>query len=209
MPWLNVPEEGRTVFIKPPLPRGGGLLGGSSGPPKMSKLQALAAARKKKREEQKTETPEEGTTKSAAPETSQNPSPAPPLAPSDPKTQTLQTKVSHMNICHSLAPSNPKTETSQTKVSYRDIGHQETPPALDGTADSQDRAPAVEKAQPSTFAQALLRSASETPQPHQQLYAPPWLAFTTDEALIEAFSKPSPDDVVQAAQSQGSRFARK
>lgn len=78
--------------------------------------------------------------------------------------------------------------------------------ALDGTV---EHAP-VEKAQPSTFAQALLfKSASEAPQPCQQLYAPPWLAFTTDEALVEAFSKPSPDDVVQAAQSQGSRFARK
>lgn len=207
MPWLNVPEEGRTVFIKPSCPRGGGLLGGSSGPPKMSKLQALAAARKKKREEQKAETPEEGTTKSAALQTTQSPSPAPPLAPSDPKTQTLQTKVSHTNICHSLAPSDSKT--SQTKVLYMDIGHEETPPALDGTADSQDRAPAVEKAQPSTFAQALLKSASETPQPYQQLYEPPWLAFTTKEALMEAFSKPSPDDVVLAAQSQGSPFTRK
>lgn len=188
MPWLNIPEERRTVFIKPPCVRGGGLLGGSSEPPKMSKLQALAAARKKKREEQKSETPQQGTAKSTASEaeilrakiskldihqeeTPQNPSPAPPLAPSD-------------------SPSGPA-------------------PALDGTADSQDHAPAVEKAQPSTFAQALFKSASETPQPQQQLYSPPWLAFTTDEALAEAFSKPSPDDVVQAAQSQGSRFARK
>lgn len=69
-------------------------------------------------------------------------------------------------------------------------------PALDGTANSQDYTPVVEKGQPSTFAQALFISASETPQPSQQLYAPPWLAFITDEALVETFSRPSPDDVV-------------
>jgi elongation factor 1 alpha-like protein len=173
MPWLNVPEENRTVFVKPPCARGGGLLGGSSGAPKMSKLQALAAARKKKREEQKAE--------------------------------TSQNNVSQVDIQHeepSPDPSRAPPLTSSDSVPS-------PAPTFDGTADPQDNAPVLEKAQPSTFAQALFKSASETPQPYQQLYAPPWLAFTTDEALTEAFSRPSPDDVVQAAQSQGSRFARK
>lgn len=188
MPWLNIPEERRTVFIKPPYVHGGGLLGGSSEPPKMSKLQALAAARKKKREEKQSETPPEDTTKNALPE-----------------TENLRAKVSKMDIGHEETPQNPSPAPPLAPS-----GPLPGPaPALDGTADSQDHAPVVEKAQPSTFAQALFKSASETPQPHQQLYAPPWLAFTTDEALAEAFSKPSPDDVVQAAQSQGSRFARK
>lgn len=186
MPWLNVPEERRTVFIKPPYVRGGGLLGGSSEPPKMSKLQALAAARKKKREEKKSEAPVEG--KSTTPEKEAGPAPSAPPAPPAPS-----------------APScGVRPEMAVSAAEAGSVG----PPALDGTTDSH-HAPVVEKAQPSTFAQALFKSASETPQPHQQLYAPPWLAFTTDEALVEAFSKPSPDDVVQAAQSQGSRFARK
>lgn len=188
MPWLNVPEERRTVFIKPPCVRGGGLLGGSSEPPKMSKLQALAAARKKKREEQKSETPQEGTAKSTAPE-----------------TETLRAKVSKLDIRREETPQDPSPDPPLAPSDSLPG----PAPALDGTADSQNHTPAVEKAQPSTFAQALFKSASEAPQPHQQLYAPPWLAFTTDEALVEAFSKPSPDDVVQAAQSQGSRFARK
>lgn len=152
----------------------------------MSKLQALAAARKKKREEQKSETPQEGTTRNGAPE-----------------TETLRAKVSKMDIRHEEAPQNP----SPAAPSALPDSLPGPAPALDGTVDSH--APVVEKAQPSTFAQALFKSASETPQPHHQFYAPPWLAFTTDEALAEAFSKPSPDDVVQAAQSQGSRFAKK
>lgn len=181
MPWLNVPEERRTVFIKPPGVRGGGLLGGSSEPPKMSKLQALAAARKKKREEQKFETPREGTAKRTIPE-----------------TEALRAKVAKMDI--------RQEEIPQKSSPVTPLAPSDPAPALDGTADSRD--PPAVKAQPSTFAQALFKSASETPQPHQQLYPPPWLAYTTDEALVEAFSKPSPDDVVQAAQSQGLRFAR-
>lgn len=185
MPWLNVPEERRTVFIKSPCVRGGGLLGGSSEPPKMSKLQALAAARKKKRE-QKSETPQQGTAKSTAAE-----------------TEALRAKVSKLDIRREETAQDPSP--APTLAPSDSLSGPE--PALDGTADSQDHTPAG--AQPSTFAQALFKSASETPQPCQQLYSPPWLAFTTDEALVEAFSKPSPDDVVQAAQSQGSRFARK
>lgn len=146
----------------------------------MSKLQALAAARKKKREEQKAE--------------------------------TLQNKHSQVDIYHKktspiLSPTSP-IPSPTSRLSSSDLVLS-LAPTLDGAADSQHYAPAVEKAQPSTFAQALFKSASETPQPYQQLYAPPWLAFTTDEALIEAFTMPSPDDVVQAAQSQGSRFAKK
>ncbi|KAI3397282.1 hypothetical protein diail_11014 [Diaporthe ilicicola] len=190
MPWLNIPEEGRTVFIKPPCAGGGGLLGGSSGEPKMSKLQALAAARKKKREEQKTETLQN----KASPghidskQTNQNPSPATPLPRHIHYEQTSQ----NPSLAAPLAPSH----SLPGPVS-----------GLDGTTDSQDRSPVVEKAQPSTFAQALFKSASEAPQPQQQLFAPPWLTFTTVEALTEAFTMPSPDDVAQAAQSQGKKFA--
>lgn len=154
----------------------------------MSKLQALAAARKKKREEKNSETPQEGTASNDGPE-----------------TETLRVKVSQMDIRHEEAhqtPPPPAPLAPSDSLSG-------PPLALDGAADSQNHASGMEKAQPSTFAQALFRSASETPQPRQKLYAPPWLALTTDEALVEAFSKPSPDDVVQAAQSQGSRFASK
>lgn len=153
----------------------------------MSKLQALALARKKKREEQKAESPQEGTAKTTAPE-----------------TETLQNKVSQEDIHFektSPIPSPAPPLASSDFVPSPAL-------ALDATLDSQDYTTLVEEAQPSTFAQALFKSASETPQPYQQLYAPPWLAFTTDKALMEAFSKPSPDDVVQAAQSQGSLFAK-
>lgn len=157
----------------------------------MSKLQALAATRKKKREEKKSEAPQaqEGPIKSDAPE-----------------AEILRARVSKMDI-------RPHNEAFKTPPPAASLAPSSSlpGPTLDGAADSQDQdhAPIVEKAQPSTFAQALFKSASETPQPHQHFYSPPWLAFTTDAALVEAFSKPSPDDVVQTAQSQGSRFARK
>lgn len=157
----------------------------------MSKLQALAATRKKKREEKKSEAPQEGPIKSDPPE-----------------TETLRAKVSKMDIRLHDDDEASKTPEPAAPLALSD-SLPGPAPALDGTADPQDYAPTVEKAQPSTFAQALFKSASETPQPHQHFYAPPWLAFTTDAALVEAFSKPSPDDVVQTAQSQGSRFARK
>ncbi|KAL1859803.1 hypothetical protein Daus18300_009393 [Diaporthe australafricana] len=177
MPWLHVPEEGRTVFIKPPRVRGGGLLGGSSGAPKMSKLQALAAARKKKREEQKAE--------------------------------PLQNKHSEVDILWKTSIPSPSSPLPHCKdsSSFPSPVPQSTSSDFASTLDgsTQDFAPAVEKAPPSAFAQALFKSASETPQPFQQLYAPPWLAFTTDEALKEAFTMPSPDDVVQAAQSQAGK----
>ncbi|KKY33373.1 putative elongation factor tu gtp binding domain-containing protein [Diaporthe ampelina] len=157
----------------------------SDGASEADPWRALAAARKKKQEEKKSETPQEGTARNDAPE-----------------TEVLRAKVSKMDIRHEKAPQN-QTTAAPSAPSECLPG---PAPALDGTVDSQDHAPVVEKVQPSTFAQALFKSASETPQPHQQLYAPPWLAFTTDEALVEAFSKPSPDDVVQAAQSQGKKL---
>lgn len=52
MPWLNMSNCKRTIFVEPLRPRGG-LLGGGDGGAKMSKLQALAALRKKKIADQK------------------------------------------------------------------------------------------------------------------------------------------------------------
>lgn len=162
----------------------------------MSKLQALAAARKKKREENKSDTTErKDTTKNDAPNAPET----------ETETETLRARVSKMDI---RRDDSPKTPDPAVPLAPAD-SLAAPAPALDGAADSQDSGPVVPYAQPSTFAQALFRSASEIPRPNQHSYAPPWLAFTTDEALVEAFSKPSPDDVVQTAQSQGSRFARK
>ena len=187
MPWMNIPEDRRTVFIKPQHARGGGLLGGSSAPPKMSKLQALAAARKRKAEGKKSEAVQEET------------------VPKEPaQTDAVQRGVARMRIAQEDANRSP---SSAIPTAHADTGSV-PPPALDGTSESREEtaaspAPPVPKAQPSAFAQALLNndSASEAPS---RLYPPPWMAYTTPDALQEAFSKPSPDDVVLAAQSQGS-----
>lgn len=189
MPWMNIPEDRRTVFIGPQRTHGGGLLGGSSAPPKMSKLQALAAARKRKAEGKKSESgQEESAPKEATP------------------TEMVQRGVAKMKIAQKEVDRSPSPAISSTNPDTANS----LPPTLDGALESRETSqPPVPKAEPSAFAQALLNndSASEAPG---RLYPPPWMAYTTPDALREAFSKPSPDDVVLAAQSQGSmRVAKK
>lgn len=183
MPWMNVPEDRRTVFFGPQRTLGGGLLGGSSAPPKMSKLQALAAARKRKAEEKRSESnPEETAPKEATP------------------TEMVQRGVAKMKIAQKEVDRSPSPATPSTITDTASS----LPPSVDGAFETQEPPqPPIPKAQPSAFAQALLNndSASEAPS---RLYPPPWMAYTTPDALREAFSKPSPDDVVLAAQSQGS-----
>lgn len=186
MPWMNIPEDRRTVFTKPERVYGGGLLGGSSAPPKMSKLQALAAARKRKAEEKK---PEAGLEEIAPKEQTQ--------------TETVERGLARMKIVQKMAN---RSQPPVIPVAKADITSP-LPPLVDGTSESREEPQTpqnpVPKAEPSAFAQALLNndSASEAPS---RLYPPPWMAYTTPDALREAFSKPSPDDVVLAAQSQGS-----
>lgn len=107
-------------------------------------------------------------------------------------------KLDHKEVDQSPSPTITNTNTDATGSLL---------PNLDGTLEILEETttlkPPVPKAAPSAFAQALLNndSASEAPS---RLYPPPWMAYTNPDAIREAFSKPSPDDVVLAAQSQGS-----
>ncbi|KUI69644.1 HBS1-like protein [Cytospora mali] len=187
MPWMNIPEDRRTVFIRPQRTLGGGLLGGSSAPPKMSKLQALAAARKRKAEEKKSETSQEET------------------ASKDPtQTEAVERGVARMKIARLEAEPSPSPATPSTNTDTASP----LPSTVDGAFESRDEPitpqPPVPKAEPSAFAQALLHNDSASKAP-SRLYPPPWMAYTTPDALSEAFSKPSPDDVVLAAQSKAGK----
>jgi elongation factor 1 alpha-like protein len=207
MPWLNVPKDRQTIFIEPLHPRGG-LLGGAGTPGKMSKLQQLAAARKKKAEEQKSgesskdkeqEKDIKGTTKQMLQLSvgSKDGSTKSPLASRTnssadvPATQAPKTQV-------------PQPETRKRKNS--DVVQSEGPVAKSSGKSSvspaDDSAP-FEPAAPSAFAQALLGSAT-TPSANMPnaSYALPYMAFTS--SLADAFSGPSPDDVVLTAQAKGS-----
>jgi elongation factor 1 alpha-like protein len=62
---------------------------------------------------------------------------------------------------------------------------------------------APEMAEPSAFAQTLLGSVAVEPQPPAtKFFALPYMAYCP--SLADAFAKPSPDDVVLAAQAKGS-----
>ncbi|KAI1429873.1 hypothetical protein F5Y12DRAFT_709877 [Xylaria sp. FL1777] len=196
MPWLNIPNDRRTVFLKPSRPIGG-LLGGSSSSGKMSKLQALAAARKKKAEErkledQKIQLPASGT----APDTAKE--------PNRPISGAMAARLSSREDVKSLP--------THTKV--------QIDPPLDGTTEHVDTVPtqtcksdlpvmtgsrldSSALAAPSAFAQTLLGCSTSwaAPVPRNQ-YPIPYLSFTS--SVADAFSEPSPDDVVLTAQSKAS-----
>ena len=65
----------------------------------------------------------------------------------------------------------------------------------------------VRRQKPSTFAQTLFKSApEESTEYRREMFAMPYTASSVFQASV--FSKPSPDDVVLAAQSQGSKFGK-
>ncbi|KAK8053508.1 P-loop containing nucleoside triphosphate hydrolase protein [Apiospora saccharicola] len=204
MPWGNIPKHREGTFIAPLYPRGG-LLGGAGTPGKPSKLQQLALARKKKAEEQKA-----GNT--------------------DQDVQGTITQLSQLSVAQDLGvneegksisitgPSSPDPTPSSKKPGLgtlladrkrkvADLGQVETPPVTKSSPEpsvkSPDEDPAPEPAAPSAFAQTLLGSAPSAPKPLPKTsYQLPYMAFTS--SVSEAFSGPSPDDVVLSAQAKAS-----
>lgn len=189
MPWGNIPKHRETTFIPPPIPRGG-LLGGSDAPPKMSKLQALAAARKKKAEEKSAAQDKVEQTRTKMTELSVGDTPVKkktvPLAGAFGKR--LKTSESTAQGRVPLTASEPKrSEPSQ-------------PP--DEAVQELEDVPTIDKAQRSAFAETLFASLSDACSPKwQESYS---LYADLPASVLEAFSQPSPDDVVLAAQAKGS-----
>lgn len=207
MPWLDIPNERRTTFIEPPRPRGG-LLGGSASSGKMSKLQALAAARKKKAEEKRSgnQKLEIQKMQSSAIHTT----PEPLKEPTKHTSGTLAERLSGRRDIKSL-PIHTKAQTRPT--SDRTVEDLDTVTAQSCISDlsTEDSSLDALIAAPSTLARTLfgpptIRSA---PVPRrQQCYELPYMRFFTS-SVADAFSEPSPDDVVLAAQSKGSLLAKK
>ncbi|KAI1106555.1 hypothetical protein F4804DRAFT_300379 [Jackrogersella minutella] len=205
MPWLDIPKDRETVFINPPRERGG-LLGGASTTSKMSKLQALAAARRKKADSQRSEEKQlhqaaqelnSLSTTSAQPELVKENIPPPHLAPRETVSYTRVDATNHSR----------QHESGRTK-----IGGDQLQGQLDTTADRPTNSPSptspssittpLETAAPSPFAQALLGSISTSTTPTSRNFPFPYMNLTP--SVADAFSAPSPDDVVLTAQSQAS-----
>ena len=203
MPWLNIPKHRETVFIEPARPKGGLLGGSGQSGGKMSKLQALAAARKKKAEEQKSE--------KAIKETAQGFNH---LTLNSPPSETKESQpvkplgsVLGKRLATAQPPGspNPQGESQAPATPAEEVETQAAEPAASPTLEQETP---LETTAPSAFAQALLgpTTSSNAPAPRNQ-FPYPYLSLTS--SVTDAFSEPSPDDVVLTAQSKGSLSATK
>ncbi|RFU32784.1 hypothetical protein B7463_g3545, partial [Scytalidium lignicola] len=196
-PWLKVPKERQAVFIEPLYPRGG-LLGGSpDNAPKMSKLQALAAARKKKAQEQNSNS-RPSTEDSTASRAHDNGNVG--------ESQMLKTSatVPQKSALRAFPVRKAQKEIPQSNIASR----QESPPRVDET--SKQEAGSIEsksilETKPSAFANIILGGEERASQ-HLQSDNIFILPFTVNTAIsiTDAFTGPSPDDIVIAAQSKAS-----
>ncbi|KAB5583115.1 hypothetical protein GE09DRAFT_1077654 [Coniochaeta sp. 2T2.1] len=222
MPWGNIPRERVTVFIEPQRPRGG-LLGGSGAAPKLTKLQQLALARKKKLEQQSSEESAEDTRQklgelsvkesaslkenrlsedggfSKRQKLSETQA-AGRLVKSQKagatieKRSTLSQRGSHLQGQNTVDGSNER-DTSESSS-----GFSPSPPRLD----PKETLSAPAMAEPSAFAQTLFGSSAVEPDPPAtKFFALPYMAYSP--SLADAFSKPSPDDVVLQAQAKAGK----
>ena len=201
MPWLNIPKEREAVLVPPQLPRGG-LLGGSGAQPKMSKLQALAAARRKKVEDRKS-----GEEKvQEAGDTLENLSLQESRSNAQPESAAKRRRLGREAESRQAAaysdshnPPLPDDETEKLGSVMNVDG-----PADISIRDAQAEAPGALRARPSAFAQTLLGSNSEHHDRAQvESFQYPYLALSPS-CIQDAFSGPSPDDKVLAAQAKGS-----
>jgi elongation factor 1 alpha-like protein len=199
MPWGNIPKHREAILIPPPIPRVG-LLGGSGAPPKMSKLQALAAARKKKAEEKSAAQDKVEQTRNKMTQLSvDEPSAAKESSPlAGAFSKRLKTSVSTAQGRIPLVASEPtRLEPSQRLA--------EEHSAEEKPVQESDE-PAVDKAQQSAFAQTLFGSRSDAlNRARQESYS---LYASLPSSVVDAFSQPSPDDVVLAAQAKGSLLGK-
>ncbi|KAI1741626.1 hypothetical protein F4680DRAFT_56238 [Xylaria scruposa] len=200
MPWLDIPNERRTLFIEPPRPPGG-LLGGSG---KMSKLQALAAARKKKAEEQKSEN-----RKLESQETISPPIRTALETLKEPNKRTSSGLAERLSSRQDAKPLPIHTKIQTHLASDTTAEHLNTvatQPYMSDLSTTKDPSLDALIAAPSTLALTLFGSSTSrsTPVPRkQQCYELPYMRFLAS-SNADPFSEPSPDDVVLAAQSKAS-----
>lgn len=198
MQWLNVPEDRQTTFIEPFYPRG--LLGGNpNAPPKISKLQALAAARKKKAEDAKKAASSDDVAKPMANLTLSNTA----------NTERLPSASASRTESPPAPTLKKENSRSYSGLKRKDSGpHSKTPrpstPSVQSAAPitpSLDE-PRAETAAPSAFAMTMFGGEMHSSRHvSAATFSLPYGDVRIQSA--DAFSGPSPDDVVKAAQSKG------
>ncbi|WYZ37875.1 hypothetical protein EsH8_II_001381 [Colletotrichum jinshuiense] len=201
IPWMNVPKHREAVFV-PPSPLPGGLLGGGEGP-KLSKLQALAAARKKKTDvkkpDDKVDRAEKRMSTLAINESKDNERPGSSILA---KRQKLsEDSASTSGLSTPVSQPQPKEPVSDPSGMDVDPTNQSS-----STNDEQaeDDCFVVPSTRPSAFAQTLFGPAQDTAAA-SQTYTLPYMDSST--FVPSAFSQPSPDDIVFAAQAKaGNKF---
>jgi elongation factor 1 alpha-like protein len=202
MGWFNIPLDRRTTFIEPLYPRGGLLGGNPDAAPKMTKLQALAAARKKNAMDQKNNAGAGEVTKPMAG-----------LSLSTNSTSggsSTEATASATSSGSRSAAGKENTSRTYPRLKGKDPSphrQQSRPPVSVEEAPSLPQFEPIVKinaAAPSAFAATMFGDASTN------LRQIPAVAFTLPysephlQSTDNAFSGPSPDDVVIAAQSKGS-----
>ncbi|KAK3394904.1 P-loop containing nucleoside triphosphate hydrolase protein [Podospora didyma] len=206
LPWGNIPKDRETVFIAPQMPRMGLLGGSSSAPSKMSKLQQLAAARKKKADERAAQEKFEETrtqmTELSVKEESRTKENIPIAGQFGKRLKTSELTAEGRK---------PLTFDDPERLGHRQPSPQEPPQSPPqgletksiAVAGAEDTV-AVEKAEPSAFAQTLFGPGLDRSIPKLQDLSP--MPYTgLPPSALEAFSKPSPDDVVLAAQAKAGK----
>lgn len=211
MPWGSILTSRRqTTFLEPSRPRGGLLGGGPANPPKTSKLAQIAAERKRKLEEKKAQEEAEPRRNVLAEK------------PRDTNSDFMSSSWSSRLEVRLKAPKARVGETSPAPASPRNSAPgRQLPPTLSQLLHPTSLPPDVDapeymdsesdlglrKANPSSFASALFGSTSPTPSRQiPAAFSLPYMAFSPS---FEAFSRPSPDDVVLAAQAEGSLTGKK
>ncbi|KAI8296148.1 HBS1-like protein [Colletotrichum sp. SAR11_240] len=194
--WMGIPQS-RQAILTPPQPLPGGLLGGGEGP-KLSKLQALAAARKKKtdvkKDDDKVDRAEKRMSSLAITEPSSKESGSGLLA----KRQ----KLSGESTPQPSATSQLQTSSADAPSGMDVDLAQETPAGNDEL--TQDDCFVVPSTRPSAFAQTLFGPSQDSADASQTYSMP----YTTSSSFVpSAFTQPSPDDIVLAAQAKaGNKF---
>ncbi|WDK08955.1 elongation factor Tu GTP binding domain-containing protein [Colletotrichum graminicola] len=201
--WTNVPSNRKAVFV-PPRPLPGGVLGGGEGP-KISKLQALAAARKKKTEDakkpdDKVDRAEKRMSTLALDETSKQ------TQRSGSIILAKRQKLAEGSTSGSRA-STPVSQPQQDKAAPNPVGmdvDQSRASSAGYGEDAEDDCLVVSSKRPSAFAQTLFGPAHNAAAA-SQIYTLPYMDSST--FVPSAFSQPSPDDIVLAAQAKaGTKF---
>ncbi|KAG6008465.1 hypothetical protein E4U21_004487 [Claviceps maximensis] len=214
MPWLNTPLDRRASLIPPIRPRGG-LLGGGEGAPKMSKLQALAAARKKKNDEKKetkTVQVESGIKRLSISDDAQKENIRASTYPSKKLRSNEESLPARLASSNNLTSHNKSSSPSPNGAHNKNSAAQESSSTISTSMDSSDgngdvlsgNCGGVTDPEPSTFAKVLLGSAPDNRKANRPEFFVMPHAWSSSFAS-NAFSEPSPDDIVLAAQAKAGK----